>query len=364
MAANMPTMHLPAMPALLAATPAAGQPELMVPLAFWIGFAVFISSMLALDLGVFHRKQHEVAFKEAVAWSCTWVALALLFGLGFYFWQNAVAGHAQAMELTFRYLTGYIVEISLSIDNLFVIALIFSYFRVPPRYQHSVLFWGIIGALVMRAALIFLGIDLIHRFHWMIYVFGAFLILTGIKMVNSQGEKIEPEKNPVVRLFRRFFAVKDRYYGGSFFIRENSRLFATPLFIALLMVEVTDLIFAVDSIPAILAITPIPFIVITSNCFAVMGLRSMYFALAGFMDRFHLLHFGLSSVLVFIGFKMILSESPFKIPIGISLAVVVLLIGVSVVASLLIKPKHDGRAHGAHADGSPGDILPEDVLPD
>jgi tellurite resistance protein TerC len=351
---------------VLAVTGAAAHPaaqHLDVPMAFWIGFGLFIAFMLALDLGVFNRHHHVVSFKEAAIWSAVWIGLALLFAAGLYIWQTRVGGAEHAQDILFAYLTGYIVELSLSIDNLFVIAIIFSYFRVPREDQHSVLFWGIIGALVMRGILIFLGVGLITKFHWMIYVFGAFLVFTGIKMVVSHGKELEPDKNPVIRGFRRIMPVTDNYRSGKFFTHVNNKVHATPLFIALLMVEVTDLIFAVDSIPAILAITSIPFIVITSNAFAVMGLRSMYFALAGFIESFHLLHYGLSAVLVFIGMKMLLVDI-YHVPIGVSLAVVVGLIAVAVVASIIIKPSHDKEGHGTHADGTRGDVLPSDVTPD
>jgi len=352
------------LPQLIALQPAAQSPseQLAVPPLFWAGFALFILAMLALDLGVFGRRRGEVSFKSACIGSAVWIALALLFGVGLYFWQSGAAGHAAALDLSFRYLTGYLVELSLSIDNLFVIALIFAYFRVEPRHQHAVLFWGILGALVMRAVLIFLGVDLIHRFHWMIYVFGAFLILTGVKMVVSHGKQMDPDKNPVIRLFKKLMPVTDSYHEHHFFVRLDGRRHATPLFIALLMVEVTDLVFAVDSIPAILSISSVPFIVVTSNAFAVMGLRSLYFALAGFIDKFHLLHYGLSAVLVFVGTKMLLAGTAWKIPIGLSLLIVLLLIGAAVLASVLIKPKHDRHPHGSHADGTAGDILPEDIV--
>lgn len=346
--------------ALLADSAALPAEQLYVPAGFWIGFAVFVLAMLALDLGVFNRKHHVVHFKEAALFSALWIALALLFAAGLYFWQHGVAGPAVARDITFKFLTGYIVELSLSIDNLFVIALIFAYFHVPDKYQHSVLFWGILGALVMRGVLIFAGVELMHRFHWMIYIFGAFLIFTGIKMLTSHGKKLEPEKNPIMRLFRRFMPVTHELHGGAFFVRLNGLRHATPLFIALLMVEITDLVFAVDSIPAILAITSIPFIVVTSNAFAVLGLRSMYFALAGFIGMFHLLHYGLSAVLIFIGAKMCLIDI-YKVPIGASLMVVVGLITAAVLASIYIKPQHAGQSHGAHADGTAGDILPQDV---
>jgi tellurite resistance protein TerC len=348
---------------LALATPINGAVDhLAVPAMFWVGFGLFIGFMLALDLGVFNRHHHVVSLKEAITWSVVWIMLALLFGAGLYVWQTGVGGGDHARQILMAYLTGYIVELSLSIDNLFVIAIIFAYFRVPREDQHSVLFWGILGALVMRAILIFLGVELIHRFHWMIYVFGFFLVVTGIKMVVSHGKEMEPEKNPVIKLFRKLMPVTDDYRSGKFFTRVNGKAFATPLFIALLMVEVTDLIFAVDSIPAILAITSIPFIVVTSNAFAVMGLRSMYFALAGFIASFHLLHYGLSAVLVFIGVKMLIIDI-YHVPIGASLAVVVALIAISVIASILIKPDHDREGHGTHADGTVADVLPEDLYP-
>jgi tellurite resistance protein TerC len=353
---------MPVLPlALLAKLPVAAQAEqLYVPAGFWIGFGVFVLAMLALDLGVFNRDHHAVRFREAAIWSAVWIGLALLFAGGLYFWQLNAADAAAARDITLKFLTGYLVELSLSIDNLFVIALIFAYFHVPDKYQHSVLFWGILGALVMRGALIFAGVGLLTRFHWIIYVFGAFLIFTGVKMLLSHGKKLDPDKNPVIRQFKRFMPVTHELHGGAFFVKLGGLRYATPLFIALLMVEITDLVFAVDSIPAILAITSLPFVVVTSNAFAIMGLRSMYFALAGFIGMFHLLHYGLSAVLIFIGAKMCLIDI-YKIPIGVSLAVVVGLIAAAVVASIYIKHPHTGRPHGSHADGTAGDILPEDI---
>ncbi len=301
---------------------------------FWIGFGVFILSMLALDLGLFHRKAHEVHVKEALVWSAVWISLALVFNVIVYFWRG--------QEMALQFLTGYLIEYSLSVDNIFVFLLIFAYFRVPAVHQHKVLFWGILGALVMRAIFIALGIALIHKFHWMIYVFGAFLVFTGIKMGMEKDKEIHPEKNPVLRLFRRFMPVTERYEGGSFFVRRDMKLLATPLFIVLLMVETTDVIFAVDSIPAILAITSDPFIVYTSNVFAILGLRSLYFALSGIMRLFHHLHYGLSIILGFVGVKMVLSDI-FKIPIGVSLGVIAGVLALSVIASLLW-PKKENAA--------------------
>lgn len=293
----------------------------------WIGFNVFVLAMLAVDLGVFHRKAHIVTFREAISWTIVCVSLALLFNLGIW--------HYAGSEKGIEFLTGYVIELSLSIDNLFVFALLFSYFSVPPIYQHKVLFWGIIGALVMRATMIGLGSVLISKFAWIIYVFGAFLILTGIKMILKREEEIHPERNPVVRWFKKFMPVTSDYRGDKFFLRENGIRYATPLFVVLLLVEFTDLVFAVDSIPAIFAVTRDPFIVYTSNVFAILGLRSLYFALAGVMDKFHYLKIGLGVVLTFVGVKMLLGHSPWKIDTHLSLGVIVIIITASVVASLL-----------------------------
>ena len=292
----------------------------------WIGFTVFVLAMLALDLGVFHRKSHTVGMKEALAWSGAWIALALLFNAGIWHWQ----GHVKGLE----FLTGYVVELSLSVDNLFVFLLIFSYFKVPAQYQHKVLFWGIIGALVMRAVFIGAGIALLDKFHWIIYIFGAVLVVSGLKMAFEKDKEVHPEKNPVLRLFRHFMPVTAEYEGGSFFVMKDKVRMATPLFIVLLMLETTDLVFAVDSVPAVLAITTDPFIVYTSNVFAILGLRSMFFALAGVMKLFHYLHYGLAAVLVFVGGKMLLAGF-YKIPTLTSLLVIIGLLALAVVASLL-----------------------------
>jgi tellurite resistance protein TerC len=293
----------------------------------WIGFNVLVLIMLALDLGVFNRKSHVISVKESISWTLVWIALALTFNLGI--------GHFMGNDKALEFLTGYVIEKSLSIDNIFVIALLFSYFSVPPRYQHKVLFWGILGALVMRASMIAVGAKLIAEFAWIIYVFGAFLILTGIKMIAKQETDIHPEQTFVVRLFRRFIPVTRDYHDGHFFVRQQGALMATPLFIALLVVEFTDLIFAVDSIPAIFAVTRDPFIVYTSNVFAILGLRSLYFALAGVLDKFHYLKFGLGLVLTFVGIKMLLGHSPWRIDTHISLGVIILILTGSVIASLI-----------------------------
>ena len=296
----------------------------------WIGFNVFVLGMLALDLGVFHRKAHIVTVKESIAWTVVWVTLALLFNLGIAHYM----GDAKGLE----FFTGYVIEKSLSVDNVFVFALLFSYFAVPPLYQHKVLFWGILGALIMRAIMIFLGAALIERFAWIIYVFGAFLILTGIKMIVKREEEIHPERNPIVRWFKKLIPVTNDYRGGKFFVRENGVRMATPLFVVLLLVEFSDLIFAVDSIPAIFAVTRDPFIVYTSNVFAILGLRSLYFALAGVMDKFHYLKIGLGVVLSFVGVKMLLGHTAWKIDTHVSLGVIVAVLAVSIIMSLL-RPK-------------------------
>ncbi len=291
----------------------------------WIAFGLFVMAMLALDLGVFHRRAHVIELKEALGWSVFWIALAVLFNLGVYIWFGPTA----ALE----FLTGYLIEKSLSMDNIFVFVLIFSYFRVPALYQHKVLFWGILGALIMRFLFILAGVTLIQRFHWMIYVFGALLIVTGARMAREKEKEIHPERNPVLRLARRLIPITRRYVDGRFFLRKMGRTLATPLFVVLLVVETTDLVFAVDSIPAILAITRDPFIVYTSNVFAILGLRALYFALAGLVRLFHYLHYGLSAILIFVGVKMLISDL-YKIPIGISLGVVASVLALSVLLSI------------------------------
>ncbi|HEX8453514.1 MAG TPA: TerC family protein [Longimicrobium sp.] len=301
----------------------------------WVGFLVFVLVMLAIDLGVFNRTAHVVAPKEAARWSGITVILAMIFasGIAWGWLPVGVSGKAKALE----FVTGYLIELALSVDNIFVFVLLFSYFKVPPKYQHRVLFWGVLGALVMRGAMIGAGALLIERFHWIIYVFGAFLVFTGIRMATQDELDIEPESNPALKLMRRFFPVSPVYHGQSFFVREEvggrMRHVATPLFVVLVLVETTDLIFAVDSIPAIFAVTRDPFLVFTSNVFAILCLRSLYFLLAGVIDKFHLLKLGLSIVLVFIGAKMLLSGY-YHIPIGVSLGVVAGVLGLSVVGSL------------------------------
>jgi tellurite resistance protein TerC len=308
--------------------------EEVVPMAdsiwLWVGFNAAVLGMLALDLGVFHRKAHAVSLREAAAWSAVWVTLALCFNAGIWYF----AGPQPALE----FLTGYLVEKSLAVDNIFVIALIFSYFAVPAVYQHRILFWGILGALVMRGAFIAAGAYVLHQWHWVIYVFGGILLVTGVKMALRKDEAIDPEHNPVVRLARRWLPLTSRYDGQKFWTIENGRRVATPLFLVLLLVEFTDLVFAIDSIPAIFAITSDPFLVYTSNVMAILGLRSMYFLLAGVVHKFVYLKFGLSLVLVFVGAKMMLIDV-FKVPTAVSLAVIATVIGGSIALSLLRPPR-------------------------
>ncbi|GIW44750.1 MAG: membrane protein [Candidatus Binatia bacterium] len=312
---------------------------------WWVGFNVFVLVMLALDLGVFHRKAHAVSLREAAAWSAVWVLLALSFNvLVYWMW-----GYERALE----FLTGYLIEKSLSVDNLFVFLMIFSYFAVPASYQHRVLYWGILGALVMRGVFIATGVALLNRFHWMIYVFGGFLVITGIRLLFSTDKEVEPEKNPVLRLVRRMVPVTASYHGQAFFVRAEGRLWATPLALVLVVVETTDLVFAVDSIPAIFAVTRDPFIVYTSNVFAILGLRALYFLLAGVMDMFRFLQIGLAFVLTFVGCKMLVSEF-IKIPIGVSLGVVGAILGLAALASFLFPERAENDTVGAPAKGRDG----------
>lgn len=301
------------------------------PVLFWIIFNAFVLIMLALDLGVFHRKNTEVTVKNALTWTFVWVIIALLFNVIIYFWR----GQQQALE----YFTGYLIEKALSVDNIFVFIMIFTYFQIPTKYQHKILFWGIIGALIMRVIFIFAGVALLEKFHFSIYIFGALLIFTGFKMFNHSGASINPEKNPVLKFFKKFIPVSQTLDEDKFFTKIDGKRFATPLFLVLILIETTDLIFAVDSIPAILAITQDQFIVYTSNVFAILGLRSLYFALAGIVHRFWLLSYGLAIVLVFVGVKMILIDF-YKIPIEYSLLFIALTITASIVLSLKFKNKN------------------------
>jgi tellurite resistance protein TerC len=300
-----------------------------ISIYFWIGFHVFIFLMLALDLGVFHKHTHKVPVKEAVIWTMVWISLALIFNVFVYF----EFGKAKALE----FLTGYVIEYSLSVDNIFVFILIFTYFAVKDQYQHKILFWGILGALIMRGIFIFAGVALITRFHWIVILFGGFLVFTGIRMLFQKEGEVEPEKNPIVRFFKRYLPVTDTMHGDRLFIKKNHRLHATPLFLVLLIIESSDLIFAVDSIPAILAISHDRFIVYTSNIFAIMGLRSLYFAIAGIMGFFRYLKIGLAFVLTFVGLKMLAAFFKFEIPIALSLIIIITILVLSILASVFIK---------------------------
>jgi tellurite resistance protein TerC len=296
-----------------------------VDLWVWGAFVGLILALLALDLFVFHKEAHEVSFREATLFSVFWIALGLLFGGVIFWWQGAQAGG--------EYLAGYLIEKSLAVDNIFVFALIFGYFAVPAKYQHRVLFWGVVGALIFRAAFIAGGAALLDRFHWTIYVFGAFLVLTGIRMALHRNEETHPERNPALRVFQRFVPTTEEYHGQRFFVRHAGKLLATPLLAVLVLVETSDIIFAVDSIPAIFAVTDDPFLVFTSNAFAILGLRALYFMLAGMIERFVFLKVGLAAVLAFVGTKMLLTDVV-KIPIWVSLLVIAALITISIVVSL------------------------------
>lgn len=326
---------------------------------FYAAFTLFVLGMLALDLGVFHKKEHAVSFKEASVWSAVWVSLALVFNFLLYhfaLWRLPndprlisipnFDPQAAAWNVSLEFFTGYVVEKALSVDNIFIFVVVFSYFAIPAIYQHRVLFYGIIGALIFRALFIGAGAWLI-QFEWVIYIFGAFLILTGLKMVSGHENEIEPGKNPLIRLFTRFMPVTHSLHGKDFFVREHGRWAATPLFIALLFLEMTDVIFAVDSVPAIFAITAEPMIVFTSNIFAILGLRSMYFMLAGAVGKFHLLKYGLAVVLVFVGLKMVWLNDMFggKFPVTWSLGFILTAIAASVVASLLFPKKEPISVH-------------------
>lgn len=302
-----------------------------ISIYFWIGFHVFIFIMLALDLGIFHKHTHKVPVKEAVIWTVVWITLALLFNLFIYF----EFGKTKALE----FLTGYVIEYSLSVDNIFVFILIFTYFAVKPEYQHKILFWGILGALIMRAIFIFAGVALINRFHWIVIIFGGFLVYTGISMLFAKDTAVDPEKNSIVKFFKRFLPVTNTVHGDRLFIRQNNKTYATPLFLVLLVIESSDLIFAVDSIPAILAISQDRFIVYTSNIFAILGLRSLYFAIAGIMGLFRYLKVGLAFVLTFVGMKMLAAYFNFEIPIVLSLVVIVSILALSILASLIVMKK-------------------------
>lgn len=301
-------------------------------LTLWILFNAFILAMLIVDLVVFHRKEEEESIRKALIWTGIWIVLAVIFGGGIYYFMGA--------DTALDYYTGYLIEKSLSVDNIFVFILVFSYFQVPPEYQHKVLFWGIFGALVMRFIFIFTGVALLERFEWIIYVFGAFLVFTGIKLALEKDKEVHPERNPVLKLVRKFIPILNTYHGSNFFVKKMGRWVATPMFVVLIVIETTDLIFAIDSIPAILAITTDEFIVYSSNAFAILGLRALYFALAGVMRLFHYLHYGLSLILVFVGIKMLIADF-FHIPTPYALGFVVLTLAASIVTSLMFPKKED-----------------------
>jgi tellurite resistance protein TerC len=302
-----------------------------VSILFWVGFHLFIFFMLALDLGVFNKRAHKIEVREALIWSGVWISLALIFNV----FILAEFGKTKALE----FLTGYVIEYSLSVDNIFIFILIFTYFSVKPQYQHKILFWGILGALIMRGIFIFAGVTLINRFHWIILIFGGFLVITGIKMLLQKEVAVDPEKNKLLRVFRKFLPVTETIHGDRLFVRQNKKLFATPLFMVLLVIESSDLIFAVDSIPAVLAISKETFIVYTSNIFAILGLRSLYFAISGIMGYFRYLKVGLAFVLTFVGLKMLSSYFHFEIPILFSLAIIISILLISILASVMIKKK-------------------------
>ena len=331
----------------------------------WGAFLGFVLLVLALDLGVFHRTAHVVRMKEALVWSAVWMGLALAFGaLVVTQWHQINPGSAYSnTEAGLAFVAGYLVEWALSVDNLFVFLLVFAYFHVPLQYQHRVLFWGIVGALVFRMIFIALGAVVLERFHWSMILFGVFLVFTGIKMIRAHGTKIDPAKNPVIKLFRKFVPVTPEHHGQKFFTRIDGRLWATPLFVALLVVEFTDIVFAIDSVPAIFAITSEPFIVFTSNVFAILGLRSLFFALAGLMQMFHYLHYGLAAVLMFVGGKMlygyfekdVLPELP-KFPVWLSLVTILVTLALAVIVSLLRPPRPaQVEVPETSADTFPGD---------
>ena len=312
--------------------------EVTIGVWHWVGFISGVLLMLALDLGLLHRRSREIHVREAAAWTFLWVSLSMGFAVVLNGWMGSQAAG--------EFVTGYVVELALSMDNVFVIALIFSYFGVPKHLQHRVLFWGILGAMLMRGGMIWIGVELVTRFHWVLYVLGAFLVFTGIKMLTGSDEEVEPEKNPCIRLARKCFPVHDQFDGQRFLTRVGGALALTPLALVLLMVETTDLVFAVDSIPAIFGVTQNPFVIFTSNIFAILGLRSLYFLLAGAMDYFSYLKYGLSLVLVFIGFKMLISFR-YHLNTTLSLGIVAGILLFSVLASLVFKSPNAGQG-GKH----------------
>lgn len=318
-------------------TEASVLPTIHSPVA-WVVFSVLVAGMLVIDLGVLHRRAHEVRFREAVVWSVVWTVVAFLFNAGVFF----MSGSQKGME----FLAAYLIERSLSFDNLFVFVAVFTYFAVEGKFQHRVLFWGILGALLMRGIFIYAGLTLIERFHWVTYLLGAFLVLTGMRFAREDPE-VRPDRNPVVRFFRKIVPVTPAFHGQFFFVREHGRWFATPLLVVLLVVEITDVIFATDSVPAVLAVSNDPFIVYTSNVFAILGLRALYFVLAGAMVRFAYLRYGLAAILIFVGIKMLIHDF-LKVPIGTSLGVIGILLGFSIFLSVM---KQNGEKRKARRAG-------------
>jgi len=333
-----------------------------IPIWIWGAFLAFVLGMLALDLGVFHKEAHEVKIKEALTWSAVWIALALVFNVGIFFlWDNIYPkSEYSSQEAGMAFLAGYLVEKALSVDNIFVFLMVFAYFKVPAQYQHRVLFYGIIGALVFRSLFIAAGAALLENFFWLMIVFGAFFIFTGVKMVIIKDKEVDPEKNPIIRGFRKMMPVTPNFVGQNFFTRIDGRLWATPLFITLLFIELTDIIFAVDSIPAIFAITKDPFIVFTSNVFAILGLRALFFALAGLMKLFHYLSYGLAAILVFVGGKMLYAymekvvypDWP-KFNVGLSLGIIITILAVSIVLSIIRPPAKPAHVIPGHDEPEP-----------
>ena len=307
--------------------------------ALWIGFNICVLALLALDLGVFNRKAHVVSFREAAVWSAVWIGLSLLFAGALFLWYGPEVGS--------QFLTGYLIEKSLSVDNIFIFVLLFSSFAVPAEYQHRVLFWGVLGAIVMRGALIGLGTALVETFHWVLYLFGAFLVITGIRLALHQERDVQPDKNPIVRLARRLFPVTEDYQGARFAVRRDGRWWITPLLVVLLLLESTDLIFALDSIPAIFAITTDPFIVYTSTILAILGLRSLYFLLAGSIERFGYLKYGLAAILVLVGIKMLIADL-YHMPIALSLGLIACILAISIGASLFTSRTSQDADQASH----------------
>ena len=320
-----------------------------VPIGIWAGFLTIVAALLALDLGVFHRQAHKVEMKEALTWSAVWIGVALLFNFGLFAYWDQIQPNSPytPREAGFAFLAGYLVEKALSVDNIFVFLMVFSYFQVPEKYQHKVLFYGVLGAILFRALFIALGATLLQNFFWTMILFGVFLVATGVKMILQKDKKMDPGKNPLVVAFRRFYPVTNEYHQEKFFVRIDGRKLATPLFLVLLVIEFTDVIFAIDSIPAIFAITSDPFIVFTSNIFAILGLRALFFALAGLMQLFRYLTYGLGGILIFVGLKMLYNywekavqpDLP-KFPVVLSLGIIAGILLVSILASIAFKPKH------------------------